>query len=201
MSKKSMLFYSVLTLFASSAVVTLLGVSQVIPVKDEHLNWLLATLIGQVVVAVSALFKGTQFFDEPDAKNDQSDPSGDNEEALQVVTPKIGNPPIKITKKDEKEFLAEYQQWDILESLVAGKQTRELHRVYEFKTFEAAFEFMRLASEKILSKQDHHPRWENTYNRVEIWLSTFNLGRQLSGKDLKQARSLEELWISFDRGL
>ncbi len=61
--KKDVLFYSVLVIFIGTALVTLFGLSQSISVEDEHLNWLLSTLIGQVVVAVISLFKGIAFFD------------------------------------------------------------------------------------------------------------------------------------------
>jgi len=49
--------------------------------------------------------------------------------------------------------------------------------------------------------QDHHPRWENTYNRVEVWLSTFNLDGEISNRDLKLAKDLESLWVDLGRGM
>lgn len=202
MRRKSFLFYSVLAIFVGSALVTLLGLSQVITVKDQHLGWLLTTLIGQVVTAIIALFKGTTFFDKSyESASNAPIVNAPEPTEKKVVTPKVGVPPKKTTQKNEKELLAKFKQWDIVETLEEGITCRELHRIYEFKTFEAAFEFMSQASEKIITTQKHHPRWENTYNRVEIWLTTFNLNRQLSSRDIQQAQSLEELWVELGRGL
>lgn len=201
MTKKSILYYSILAIFVGSALVTLLGLSQVIFVKDQHLSWLLITLIGQIVAAVITLFRGATFFDEPNVAGTTTDQLVLNTDEVLVTTPKIGTPPLRATNREEKNFLAEHKQWEIVKSKILGKEVRELHRIYEFKTFEAAFEFMKEASEKIISKQDHHPKWTNTFNRVEIWVSTFHLGRQLSCKDLKQAESFEALWVSMGKGL
>ena len=50
-----------------------------------------------------------------------------------------------------------------------------LHRVFEFKDFSAAFGFMTrvaIAAEKM----DHHPDWSNAWNKVVIDLSTHSAG-------------------------
>lgn len=41
-------------------------------------------------------------------------------------------------------------------------------------------------------KMDHHPEWFNVYNRVEITLSTHDVGG-LSSKDVKLATFIEEV--------
>lgn len=77
---------------------------------------------------------------------------------------------------------------------------RELQRIYESKTFDGAFEFMSQALEILVSSQDHHPSWENAYDRVGVWLSTFSLDRQVTNRDLKLAESLEDLWLELGKG-
>ena len=50
-----------------------------------------------------------------------------------------------------------------------------LYKVFEFKNFSEAFGFMSrvaLAAEKM----DHHPKWTNEYNKVQVWLSTHDAG-------------------------
>lgn len=57
-----------------------------------------------------------------------------------------------------------------------------LYRKFEFKNFSEAFAFMTrvaLAAEKM----DHHPRWTNVYNTVEIWLNTHDAGDTITEKD------------------
>jgi 4a-hydroxytetrahydrobiopterin dehydratase len=39
------------------------------------------------------------------------------------------------------------------------------------------------------------------YKRVEVWLSTFDLENQITDRDLKLARSLEQLWEELAEGI
>lgn len=62
---------------------------------------------------------------------------------------------------------------------------------FRFKTFSEAFGFMArvaLAAEKA----DHHPDWSNSYNRVEIALSTHDAGG-VTQKDIDLARAIDAL--------
>ena len=57
-----------------------------------------------------------------------------------------------------------------------------LHREFIFDDFTQAFSFMtRVAAEA--EKMNHHPTWTNTYNKVEIWLSTHSAGNIITEKD------------------
>ncbi len=61
-------------------------------------------------------------------------------------------------------------------------QNNSLYQKFQFADFSAAFAFMTrvaLAAEKM----DHHPKWTNTWNTVEIWLSTHDAGDSVTGKD------------------
>lgn len=114
---------------------------------------------------------------------------------------RMGDPPKNVSKKQESLLLADLKQWEILERGAEGNGARELHRIYKFKTFEDAFKFMSAAATRLVTPQDHHPRWENMYNRVEVWLSTFDMENQITDRDLKLARSLEQLWDELGRGI
>ncbi|TKD63555.1 4a-hydroxytetrahydrobiopterin dehydratase [Flavobacterium sp. ASW18X] len=62
---------------------------------------------------------------------------------------------------------------------------------YEFADFKAAFAFMtRIAFE--CEAQNHHPDWENVYNRVTIKLNTHDADG-ITIKDIKLAQCIEEL--------
>lgn len=55
----------------------------------------------------------------------------------------------------------------------------KLYRKLVFKDFSEAFAFMtRVAI--LAEKMDHHPSWQNEYNKVEIWLSTHDEGNVIS---------------------
>jgi 4a-hydroxytetrahydrobiopterin dehydratase len=40
---------------------------------------------------------------------------------------------------------------------------------------------------------DHHPTWKNTWNKVEIWLSTHEAGNRVTDKDRKMAAAIDQL--------
>ena len=72
------------------------------------------------------------------------------------------------------------------------EQDNKLHKKFEFKNFSEAFAFMTrvaLAAEKM----DHHPKWTNEYNQVEIWLSTHDAGEVVTDKDRKLADIIDGL--------
>ena len=67
-----------------------------------------------------------------------------------------------------------------------------LYQKFTFKDFSEAFAFMTrvaLAAEKM----NHHPTWKNTYNTVEIWLSTHDAGNTVTEKDYKLAKKIDAL--------
>ncbi|MDP9081800.1 MAG: 4a-hydroxytetrahydrobiopterin dehydratase [Bacteroidota bacterium] len=58
----------------------------------------------------------------------------------------------------------------------------KLYKAFEFKDFLAAFSFMTRVA-LLAEKSNHHPTWTNTYNKVEIWLSTHDAGDKVTDKD------------------
>ena len=67
-----------------------------------------------------------------------------------------------------------------------------LYRKFEFADFSEAFSFMTrvaLAAEKM----NHHPKWTNVWNTVEVWLSTHDAGDIVTEKDRKLASTIDRL--------
>ena len=58
----------------------------------------------------------------------------------------------------------------------------KLYKSFEFKDFSEAFSFMTRVA-LLAEKNNHHPTWTNTYNKVEIWLSTHDAGDTVTDKD------------------
>lgn len=117
-----------------------------------------------------------------------------------VATPRVGKSPTQLNDNDEKRFLDEFKEWEIVENEehnAPGGFRRELHRVYEFPTFELAFEFMNEVVRRGVNQINHHPRWENTFNRLEVWLTTFNIGYKPSVRDIRLAKIFEEIWLEY----
>lgn len=67
-----------------------------------------------------------------------------------------------------------------------------LYRKFEFRDFSEAFAFMtRVAMEA--EKMDHHPRWTNVWNTVEIWLNTHDAGHVVTEKDRRLAEKIDSI--------
>ena len=71
----------------------------------------------------------------------------------------------------------------------------QLYQKFEFKDFNGAFGFVSrvaLAAEKI----NHHPKWTNVWNVVEIWLSTHDAGNVITEKDHELAALIDEIYLT-----
>ena len=72
------------------------------------------------------------------------------------------------------------------------EENNTIYRKFVFKNFSEAFGFMSrvaLAAEKM----NHHPRWTNVYNTVEIWLSTHDAGNTVTDKDHRLAKAIDTI--------
>ena len=72
------------------------------------------------------------------------------------------------------------------------EKNNTLYRKFEFKDFSEAFAFMArvaLAAEKA----NHHPKWTNVYNKVEIWLNTHDAGNIITAKDKNLAKTIDAI--------
>jgi len=67
-----------------------------------------------------------------------------------------------------------------------------LNRKFKFKNFSEAFAFMTRVA-LIAEKMDHHPRWTNVYNELEITLNTHSEGDIVTDKDRKLAAEIDKL--------
>jgi 4a-hydroxytetrahydrobiopterin dehydratase len=70
------------------------------------------------------------------------------------------------------------------------EENNKLYRKYLFKDFNAAFSFMTSVA-LLAEKADHHPTWTNTWNTVEIWLSTHDAGNVVTQKDRDLAAQID----------
>ncbi len=68
----------------------------------------------------------------------------------------------------------------------------KLYRKLVFSDFSEAFSFMTRVA-LLAEKADHHPTWTNTWNTVEIWLSTHDAGNKITAKDHDLASAIDKL--------
>lgn len=68
----------------------------------------------------------------------------------------------------------------------------KLSKTIEFSDFSEAFAFMTRVA--LLAEQhNHHPRWINVWNRVEIELNTHDAGNVVTEKDRALAKAIDQL--------
>lgn len=67
-----------------------------------------------------------------------------------------------------------------------------LYRKIQFKNFSEAFAFMTRVA-MVAEKLNHHPRWTNVWNTVELWLNTHDAGNTVTEKDQKLAKAIDEI--------
>ena len=68
-------------------------------------------------------------------------------------------------------------------------QDGKLQKTFRFKDFRTAFAFMTRVADSAESL-NHHPEWRNTYNRVQVALSTHDAGG-LTQLDFDLAEAIE----------
>jgi 4a-hydroxytetrahydrobiopterin dehydratase len=72
------------------------------------------------------------------------------------------------------------------------EKDNSLYRKFEFKDFSEAFAFMTRVA-MIAEKMNHHPKWTNVWNTLEVWLSTHDAGDVITEKDRKLAEKIDAL--------
>jgi len=71
---------------------------------------------------------------------------------------------------------------------------KSISQSFKFKNFEEAFSFMTRVA-LLAEKADHHPDWSNSYNKVEITLSSHDAGG-LTQKDVALAEAITNfVWL------
>jgi 4a-hydroxytetrahydrobiopterin dehydratase len=68
----------------------------------------------------------------------------------------------------------------------------KLHAEFHFEDFVEAFAFMTKVAFAAEASQ-HHPEWQNVYNRVTIDLVTHDAGNAISQKDVDMARQIDKV--------
>jgi len=73
-----------------------------------------------------------------------------------------------------------------------SEKNNQLYKKFIFKDFNEAWEF--LTNVALLAKEhNHHPTLMNTYNIVEIYLSTHDKENSITGKDTLLASAIDKL--------
>ena len=89
-----------------------------------------------------------------------------------------------INNDELKKKLSDLSDWTFIQD--------QLRKSYIFKNFREAMAFIiRISYEA--EQQDHHPEIYNCYNRVEISLSTHDVGNKVTQKDFNLAQAIDSV--------
>lgn len=67
-----------------------------------------------------------------------------------------------------------------------------LYKQFNFPDFKEAFTFMSKVAE-VAEQMQHHPRWENEWNVVQVWLITHDAGSKITDKDRALAQAIDAI--------
>jgi pterin-4a-carbinolamine dehydratase len=74
----------------------------------------------------------------------------------------------------------------------------ELYKEFKFSGFREVILFMAEVAAGC-EVTDHHPRWENIYRTLRVYLTTWGIDHQISDRDIQLARYFDEAYSKFTR--
>lgn len=84
--------------------------------------------------------------------------------------------------------LAKQKPWNMWK-----EEEDKLQKTFKFKNFARAFGWMTEVAIHA-EKMDHHPDWKNSYNKVEVTLTTHAAGDKVTENDRKLAGIMDKLY-------
>ena len=88
-----------------------------------------------------------------------------------------------IDKNQLNHFIGENPSWIL--------NNKAIKKDFKFNNFIEAFGFMSKVA-LLSEKMDHHPNWQNTYNKVTIELITHDMGG-ITTNDIELAEAIDKL--------
>jgi pterin-4a-carbinolamine dehydratase len=102
-------------------------------------------------------------------------------------------------EKIQKVLGTELLEWSKVASPLVEdpkKVRTELFRELRFKSFREAVEFMNQVAPGC-DIANHHPRWENIWKTVRVYLTTWDIGHRISDRDVQLARYFDRAYAEF----
>ena len=111
---------------------------------------------------------------------------------------------VSLSRSELDEALGNLPGWSVTATYVSTGRgdpplpRNELYKEYRFHSFCDATRFMAESSPSIDAGQ-HHPRWENIWTTVRVWLSTWDIEFKPSSYDVTLAQTLDASYEKFYR--
>jgi len=74
--------------------------------------------------------------------------------------------------------------------MIWKEENNTLHKYFEFSDFKEAFAFLEKVA-KLAEQHRHHPRIENEYNKVDLYLTSHDAGNTVTDKDHNLAKEID----------
>ena len=109
-------------------------------------------------------------------------------------------PPDKLNE-DKLALILEQEltEWKVVKSTLPENpfiEREELYREYIFRDFDQVLDYMRKAGE-VCNALPHHPRWENTWSTLKVYLTTWDSVHIITYKDIMLARHMERIYNDY----
>jgi len=131
--------------------------------------------------------------------NIRTDIGGDHRK-LPYPDPPMPIRPSPMTEVDINIALNEIlKDWEVVSSPLPEdphKLRVELHRTFKFRDFLDVLAFMAKVAD-FADKANHHPRWENIYETLRVYLTTWDIGHRISHLDVQLAQFFDRTYQSY----
>lgn len=132
-------------------------------------------------------------------RSERRDVGGDHRN-LPYPDPPLLIKPAPMTEADINIALSKLlDDWEIVTTALPEDPYNlrmELHRTFEFHAFLDVLTFMAEIGD-FADKANHHPRWENIYRTLRVYLTTWDIGHQISQLDVQLAQFFDRVYRSY----
>ena len=92
----------------------------------------------------------------------------------------------ELTETERAQALSELSEWTLV------RDGKAIERTFAFADFSEAFAFMTRVA-LLAESRNHHPDWSNSWNTVDIALSTHSAGSTVTDADRDLAAAIDGL--------
>jgi pterin-4a-carbinolamine dehydratase len=135
-----------------------------------------------------------QFIEETSDERARNRDSG-----IYPANPPPGGPDPIADEKLKEVLSSDLKDWVKLVSPLPEDQNlvrEELYKPFKFRSFQEAVHFMNQVAPGCDIAM-HHPRWENIWKTLKVYLSTWDVGHKISDRDIQLARYFDRAYAEF----
>jgi pterin-4a-carbinolamine dehydratase len=113
-----------------------------------------------------------------------------------AVPPRRGGSPALNADNLSDTLLRLLPDWSVVSAASDNQAPMDITRQYNFRSFRQAVRFMDQTA-PACDIADHHPRWENNWRTLQVWLTTWDADRQITERDIQLARYFDTVYASI----